>query len=89
MNIFKALALWTNALYKSICPSVCTSVRLSVCLLVRYQFNVFLPPLLKVGCQIFLKIRNTWGKLMERSGLRFEHFCLEVVQNRQTKNMFF
>ena len=26
---------------------------------------------------------------MERSGLRFEHFCLEVVKNRETKKMFF
>ena len=24
-------------------------------------------------------IQNPWGKVMERSGLRFEHFCLEVV----------
>ena len=24
---------------------------------------------------------------MERSGLRFEHFCLEVVENRQKKNI--
>ena len=31
------------------------------------------------GCPIFLEIRNPWGKVMERSGLRFEHFCLEVV----------
>ena len=23
--------------------------------------------------------RNPWGKVMERSGLRFKHFCLEVV----------
>ena len=26
---------------------------------------------------------------MERSGLRFEHFCLEVVINRQTKKIVF
>ena len=28
---------------------------------------------------IFLEIRSPWGKVMERSGLTFEHFCLEVV----------
>jgi hypothetical protein len=28
----------------------------------------------KVGCPIFLEIRNPWGKVMERSGLTFEHF---------------
>ena len=26
---------------------------------------------------------------MERSGLRFEHFCYEVVQNRQIKKSVF
>ena len=26
---------------------------------------------------------------MERSGLTFEHSCLEVVQNRRTKKSFF
>ena len=26
---------------------------------------------------------------MKRSGLRLEHFCLDVVLNRQTKNRFF
>ena len=55
------------------------SVRLSVCSLLRYRFKVFLPLLPKVGCPIFLEIRNPWGKVMERSGLRFKHFSLEVV----------
>ena len=36
-----------------------------------------------------LEIRNTWRKVMERSGLGFEHFCLEVVENRQTKKNSF
>ena len=40
---------------------------------------VFLPPLPEVGCPICLEIQNPWGKVMERSGLTFEHFCLEVV----------
>ena len=59
----------------SVCPSVC----LSVCSLLRYRLNVFLPPLPEVGCPIFLEIWNPWGKVMERSGLGLEHFCLEVV----------
>ena len=54
-----------------VCPSVCS--------LLRYHLNVFLPPLPKVGCPIFLEIQKPWGKVMKRSGLRFEHFCLEVV----------
>ena len=60
----KASALWADAFYKSICPSVC----LYICV------NVFLHPLPEVGCPIFLEIRNPWGKVMERSGLTFEHF---------------
>ena len=62
----------------SICRNVRPSVRLcvcqSVCLLLRYCLNDFLPPLLEVGCQKFLEIQNPWVKVVERSGLRFEHF---------------
>ena len=68
---FKASALWADA--------VCLSVCLSVCSLLRYRLNVFLPPLPEVGCSIFLEIRNPWGKVMERSGLRYEHFCWKIV----------
>ena len=41
--------------------------------------TVFLPPLPKAECPIFLEIQNPWGKVMERNGLTFEHFCLELV----------
>ena len=34
--VFKALALWANAFYKSKCPSVCVFVRPSVCLPVHF-----------------------------------------------------
>ena len=81
--IFKASALWADAFYKSKCPSVCVFVRLSFCLcvcsLLRYRLTVFLPPLPEFGCPIFLEIRNPWGKVMKRSGLRYEHFCLIIV----------
>ena len=73
----------------SVCPSVCPSVRLSEYSLLRYRLNVFLPPLPKVGCPVFLEISNPWGKVMERSGLRLEHFCLKVILNRQTKKIVF
>ena len=69
--------------------SVRLSVRVCVCSLLRYCLTVFLPPLPKVECQIFLEIRNPWGKLMERSGLTFEHFWLEVVKNRRAIFFFF
>ena len=66
----------------SISRNVRVCVCLSVCVCVhflRYRLTVFLPPLSEVGCPIFLKIRNPWGKVMERSGVTFKHFCLEVV----------
>ena len=62
---------------------------LSVCSLLRYHLNVFLPPLPEVGCPIFLEIWSPWGKVMERSGLRFEHFSLKVVKNRRAKKSYF
>ena len=71
------------------------NVRLSVCLfvpvcsLLRYRLNVFLPPLPKVGCPIFLEIRNPWGKVMERSGLRLEHFVWKWSKIAAQKKFFF
>ena len=80
-GIFKASALWADAFYKSKCPSVClwSVCGPSVCSLLRYRLTVFSPPLPEVGCLIFVEIWNPWGKVMERSGLRLEHFSLEVV----------
>ena len=77
----------------SISQNVRLCVRLSVCLsvrsLLRYRLTVFLAPLPEVGCQIFLEIRNPWGKVMDRSGLTFVHFCLEVVENCRAKKVYF
>ena len=72
-----------------VCVFVCLSVCLSVCSLLRYCLTVFLPPLPEVGCPIFLEIRNPWGKVMESSGLTFEHFCLEKVSNRRANFFMF
>ena len=55
----------------------------------RSFLTVFLPPLPEVRCPIFLQIRNPWGKEMESSSLRYEHFCLKIVENRVTKKSFF
>ena len=38
---------------------------------------------------MFLEIQNPWGKVMERSGLIFEHFCLKIVKNCRAKKSFF
>ena len=73
----------------SVCPSVRVSVCVSVCSLLRYRLTVFLPPPPEVGSPIFLEIRNPWGKVIERSGLRHEHFCLKIVKNCRAKKSFF
>ena len=70
--LFKESALWVDSLYESKCPYVCLSVCPSHFLT---PFNSILPPLPKVQCPNFLDFRNTWGKVMERNGLRFENFC--------------
>ena len=38
------------------------------------HLNVFVLQLLEVQCPNVLDFPNSWGKLMERSGLRFEYF---------------
>ena len=42
-----------------------------------YIVRPILPQLTEVGYPKFLEIRNPWGKVLERSGLRIEHFCWE------------
>ena len=63
LSISRFVRLW------SVCVCVCVSVHF-----LRYRLTVFLPPLPEVGCPIFLKLRNPWGKVMERSGLTFKNF---------------
>ena len=65
------------------------SISLCVCSLLRYHLNVFLPPFPEVACPIFLEIRNAWGKVMERSGLRFDPFLFESCLNLQRKKSLF
>ena len=64
--------------------SISRNVRLSFCGSVglftfEVPFNGIFARLPEAGCQIFLEIRDPWGKVMERSSLTFEHFCLEAV----------
>ena len=67
----------------SISQDVCLSVRLSVRLFVCvFTFEVpfkrlFAPPSRSRMSNI--RIRNPWGKVVERSDLRYEHFCLKIV----------
>ena len=52
---------------------------LSVLLTFEVPFKRFLPPLPEIGRPQLLDIRNPWGKVMERVGLRFENFFSKVV----------
>ena len=58
--------------------SVCLCVSL-MSLFMWYIFRPIFPPLPEVGCPNCLEIQNPWGKVLERSGLRIEHFFWEVV----------
>ena len=61
---------------------------LSVCHTVFTPFQRLPPPLPEVQCPNFLDIQNPLGEIMERSGLRFEHFCSKIVLKRCRKNFF-
>ena len=58
-------------------------VRPSVCLLMSpfhvLDYEAYLPPLPEVRCPNFLEIWNPWETVLERSVLRTEQFCWEVV----------
>ena len=77
-NVKKWSQIWTF-LFKNCLKSPRKKKFFSSLFLVFFGFRSFLTvfflPLPKVGCPIFLEVRNPWGKVMERSGLRYEHFC--------------
>ena len=53
-------------------------------------FEAYFAPLPEVGCPKFLEFQNSREKVLERSGLRIEHFCWDVVLNcRAKKSLFF
>ena len=55
-------------------------------------FTLFKPlfaPFPEVQCPNFLNFQNHWGKVMERSGPRFENFCFKRVQNHCAKKHTF
>ena len=92
-SIFKASALWADAFYKSICPSVrlsvCLFVCLSVCSLFAVPFNGLFAPTSRSQMSNIFRDLESLGKVMERSGLRYEYFRLKIVENRITKKSFF
>ena len=85
--VFKTSALWADAFYKLKCPSVCPCVCPSICV---FTFEVPFKRLFAPTYRSRLSnIRNPWGKVMERSGLRLEHFCLNFFKNGRAKKSFF
>ena len=63
------------------CLSVCLSV--CVCSLLRYRLNAFFPPTSQSRMSKLFRDSESLGKVMERSGLRFENFYnndQEVIQ---------
>ena len=83
-NFFIKSAHWADSIQQSRCP--CVSLQSPFHVL---DFEAYFAPLPEVGCPTFLEIWNLWRKMLERSGLRIEHFCWEVVQNRRVKKSFF
>ena len=49
----------------------------------------FCPHFPKLDVQFFLEIRNPWGKVMERSDLRYENFLLIKGIKSPRKKVFF
>ena len=65
----------TGPIQSSSCK-VCFCV---VCVFVPFSCTRFWCLFPEVGCPKSLEIQNLLGKVLERSGLRIEHFCWEVV----------
>ena len=63
-------------------------VNLSVCSLLRYRINIFLPQLPEVGYPIFLEIWNPWEKIMEGSRLGFEIFVFKLYKIIEKNGLF-
>ena len=70
--------------------SVCLSARPSVCSLVRYRLTVFLPPLPKVGCQIFFRDLESLGKSNGKKWSNIWTFLFEsCLKSPRKKSLFF
>ena len=70
------------------------SICLFVCLLVcpshfLTPFNGLFGPTSRSTMSKLFRYSESLGKRMERSGLRFEHFCSKMVYNRRVGKLFF
>ena len=63
-------------------------VCMSVCLMSPFHvifFEAYFAPTSRSWMSKVFRDRNPWEKGLERSGLRIEHFCWEVVENCRVK----
>ena len=72
----------------SICVFVCLCLCLSVHFL-RYRLTVILPPFPKIGCPIFLEIRNPWGKVIKEVVSHLNIFVKKLSKIAAQKKVFF
>ena len=54
-----------------------------------FKASALWPPLPKVGCPIFLEIRNPWGKVTEKTVLRLEIFVWKWSKIAAQKKIVF
>ena len=66
----------------SVCPCVCVFT-------FEVPFKRLFAPTSQSRVSNIFKESESLGKVMEMSGLMFEHFCLKMVQNRRAKKVFF
>ena len=66
----------------SVCPCVCVFT-------FEVPFKRLFAPTSRSRMSNIFRDSESLGKVMERSALRFEHFCLKIVKNRRAKKVFF
>ena len=89
-ELFKASALWADAFYKSKCPCMCLFVRVFVCVFTfEVPFKCLFARTSKSRMSNIFRDSESLGKVIEKSGLIFERFCLKIVKNCRAKKSFF
>ena len=68
---------------------VCLCVCQSVCSLLRYRLNIFLPPFPEVGCPTFLEIWNPWEKCWKEVVSELNIFVRKWCKIAASKKVFF
>ena len=89
-GIFKASALWADAFYKSICPSVRVSVCLSVCLFTfEVPFNALFAPTSRSWMSNIFTDSGSLGKSNGKKWSQIWTFLFENCRKSRHKKKFF